>query len=232
MMYTAYIRVARIRCAGIPVVAREGAGPRTTSARTCVTRGAEVPVVAWRGVRGVDTSAQGATRIGCAHVAVVTGEVAATGAQTDAADIIGSAGVPVVADQSIGAVITPTRGITCVVGAWVSVVTIQDGASGRAGRVSTRVANGARAAIVAAGRIRCMDAATRKGTAIVCAWVCIIAFQSPSGCAITVHAMVAGSARVPVITTLGISQMLAALISVADISGTDFAIIAIQGAGS
>jgi len=232
LMYTAYIRVARFRGAGVPVVAREGAGASTTSARTNVTRSAEVPIVAWGGVCGVDTAAQGATRIGCAHVAVIAGEVAATGAQTDAADIIGSAGVPVIAGQGIGAEVTSTRGIACVVGAWVSVVTIQDGASGLARRISACVANGARAAIVATGRIGCMDAATRKGTAIVSAWVCIIAFQSPGGRAITVHAMVAGSACVAVITALGITQVLAALISVADISGTDFAIIAIQGAGS
>lgn len=123
------------------------------------------------------------------------------GAPSLHAGVVAGAEIAVVARARDRAVATPARGLTRVLGARVSIVTIEGHAT-RTAPVPARIVRRAGAAVIARGRVAGVDAAGRGGAGVVRAGVAVVAMVWRIARALTLDTSIVGGAGVAVVARL------------------------------
>lgn len=176
----------------------------------------------------MDTAGQGVAGIRRTEVPVVAVEGRSGLADSAGAGVPQGAGVPVVAGADVRRVETPALGITGIIGAGVSVVTVE-GSRGDAGPSGTHVPSRAGVQVIARGRVVRGDTAGHRVAGIRRTEIAVIAVQEPPVGTDPVLTLVPGGAGVSIGATCGVVRVSAGSILIAGIVGAGVPVIAVQG---
>jgi hypothetical protein len=222
----AFIGIAGIVGTGVAVVAGQGPGTGTLALVTDVYGSARVAIVAGPRHGGIDTPRILIAAVLRAHSAVVTGQFACASTEPLGTHIPGGAGIEVIAGDGIELVKTPLFRVTPVVGAFVTVLAVQDTFAetlparaeifGRTGIV-----------VIAGNDVVGEDAAGLGITNVVGAKVIVIAYDGNSSGANALGTHICLGTCVQVVARQGIVAIEATGIGIAGVGGADVVVVTV-----